>query len=171
MTHYGTLAGADTYNATRGRAEWADAPDQERAAALIRGSDYVDQRYRGQAGACDGPRFPGRKAGGRAQEREWPRSGATDRDGNIILINEVPREVEQATYEAAYRELLQPGSLSPDYVPSEQVSREKVGPIEVSYATSTDGDGVPNRPVVTVIDEILGPVLARRPCGTAVLVV
>lgn len=171
MNHYGTLAGADTYHAARGRAEWADAPEQERIAALIRGSDYVDQRYRGQAGPCYRPPFPGRKTGGRTQEREWPRTGATDRDGNIILTTEVPREVEHATYEAAYRELLQPGSLSPDYVPSEQVSREKVGPIEVSYATSTDGDGVPNRPVVTVIDEILGPVLARRFCGPAVRVV
>lgn len=171
MAHYGTLAAADAYHAARGRAEWVDAPDAERTAALIRGSDYVDQRYRGQAGAYDGPRFPGRKTSGRAQEREWPRAGATDRDGNIILPTEVPREVERAAYEAAYRELLQPGSLSPDFVPSEQVSREKVGPIEVSYASGADGDAVPNRPVVTVIDEILGPVLARRHCGPAVRVV
>lgn len=165
MSHYGTLAAADEYQAARGRAEWDAAAEAARTAALVRGSDYVDQRYTG----TDCPAtFPGQRAGGRAQERAWPRTGAVDRDGNPVDPGTVPDEVVRATYEAAYRELLAPGSLSPDYVPAEQVTREKVGPIEVSYADGAGGQA--NRPVVPVIDEILAGLLFRR-CGIGVRVV
>lgn len=170
MTHYGTLEGADAYHAARGRAEWGSASEDARTAALVRGSDYIDQRYRGLAGDCAGPSFPGTKTGGRAQEREWPRIGATDRGGVSIDPAEIPAEVVRASFEAALRELLQPGSLSPDYIASEQVTREKVGPIDISYEGKAES-GVPNRPVVTIVDEILAPVLARRYCGPAVMVV
>ncbi|MFC4729097.1 DnaT-like ssDNA-binding protein [Coralloluteibacterium thermophilus] len=165
MSHYGTLAAADEYHAARGRAEWVGASEPDRAAALVRGSDYVDQRY---ATAGCGATFPGTRTGGRNQERAWPRTGAQDRDGNAIPPDQVPAEVERAAYEAAYRELLNPGSLSPDYVPAQQVTREKVGPIEVSYAGSQDGSG--SRPVIPVIDEILAGLLFR-PCGIGVRVV
>lgn len=170
MDHYGTLEGADTYHAARGRAEWGNASADDRTAALVRGSDYIDQRYRGPVGECAGQSFPGTKTGGRAQEREWPRTGATDRSGNPIDWAEIPVEVERAAFEAALRELLQPGSLSPDYIASELVTREKVGPIDISYEGKVES-GVPNRPFVTVVDEILAPVLARRFCGPAVMVV
>lgn len=165
MAHYGTLAEADAFHAARGRAEWAAASEGDRTAALVRGSDYIDQRY--TAAACTSA-FPGRRAGGRAQEREWPRIGAADRAGEAIPADSVPSEVLRATFEAAYRELLAPHSLSPDYVPAEQVTREKVGPIEVSYAAGDGAQG--NRPVVPVIDEILAGLLARR-CGIGVAVV
>lgn len=173
MDHYGTLAGADAYHAARGREDWAEADEPDRLAALVRGSDYIDQRYRGAAmGGCAGPSFPGKKAGGRAQPLEWPRTGAVDRGGDPIAADEVPVEVERAAYEAAYRELLEPGSLSPDYIPAQLVTREKVGPIEVSYSDKAGGAGDnPMRPVTTVIDEILGPVLLRRYCGPGVRVV
>jgi hypothetical protein len=74
----------------------------------------------------------------------------------------VPREVEHATYEAALREAANPGSLSPDFVASRQVIKQKVGPLERTFADATDAGGIPTRPVVTVIDEILAPV-TRRP--------
>ncbi len=171
MAYYGTLADANVYNADRGRADWAAGTEPDREAALVRGSDYVDQRYGAQACGCGGPAFPGKKTGGREQEREWPRTGATDRAGNPIPDDEVPIEVERATYEAAYRELLNPGSLSPDYVPAQLVNKEKVGPIEVGYAVSQDADGNPLRPVVTVIDEILSGLLTKAFCWPAVRVV
>jgi len=162
---YGTLTEADAYHAARGRADWAAADVDARTAALVRGSDYIDQRYTG-AGCVS--TFPGVRAGGRAQDREWPRIGAVDRAGEAVPSETVPSEVLRAAYEAAYRELLQPGSLSPDYVPAAQVASEKVGPIEIRYAS---GDGAqPNRPVVPVIDEILAPLLFRR-CGVGLVVV
>lgn len=164
MSHYGTLPEADAYHAARGRADWVEGNQDARTAALVRGSDYVDQRYT----AADCPAtFPGRRAGGRSQEREWPRDGVVDREGSAVDPAVVPPEVVRASFEAAYREFKAPGSLSPDYVATEQVTREKVGAIETSYATGGDQ---PNRPVVPAIDEILAGLLFRR-CGVGVRVV
>lgn len=170
MDYYGTLVDADLYNAQRGRSGWAEFSDEERIAALVRGSDYVDWRYRRTGDGCASS-FPGVKTGGRSQDREWPRTGAVDRNGDPIPSDEVPVEVIRATFEAAYREALEPGSLSPDYVPSQLVTREKVGPIEVSYSDPSKLGSNPNSPVVTVIDEILAPILFKRYCGSGVFVV
>lgn len=161
---YGTLSDANQYHADRGNAAWAGT-DESKTAALIRASDYIDGRYRYQAaGGCWRSMFRGTKTGGRAQEREWPRTGATDSDGNAIPDNEVPVEVERATYEAALRELTEPGSLSPDFVASGQVTRETVGPITVQYAAGqAEGAMTPNRPVVTAVDDILTGLICDRP--------
>lgn len=159
MEHYGTLAEADAYHAARGRTAWEEAAEPARVAALVRGSDYIDQRYR----------FPGTRTGGQAQDRAWPRTGVTAPDG-AIPAGEVPAEVERATYEAAFRELVTPGSLSPDYVPARQVVRQKVGPLERTFATAADTGGNPVRPVVSAIDEILAALL-YRPSGIGVRVV
>ena len=163
MEHYGTLAEADAYHAARGRTAWEEAAEQARTAALIVASDYLDGRYRYQLNGCWRSMFSGSKTAGRAQEREWPRTGAKDSAGEPIPADEVPAEIQRATYEAAYRELTEAGSLSPDYVPGGQVTREKVGPVEVSYAAPQVVDGIPpNMPVIPVIDGILGGLLCQR---------
>ena len=165
--HYGTLAAADAYHAARANTAWADAAEPARIAALVRASDYIDARYVYQRGGCWASMFPGEKTGGRAQERAWPRTGVKG-----VGPDEVPAEVERATYEAAARELAEPGSLLPDYVASGQVTREKVGPIEVSYATAQGGDGPPNMPQLPAVDRILAGLLCQRPAfGIGVRVV
>ena len=167
MTHYGTLAAADAYHAARGNVAWGDAAEPARVAALVRASDYVDARYVYQRGGCWASMFPGEKTGGRAQGRAWPRTGV---DG--VPDDEVPAEVERATYEAAYRELSEPGSLLPDYVASSQLTRVKVGPIEESYATAQGGDGPPNMPQLPAVDRLLAGLLCQRPAfGVGVRVV
>lgn len=172
---YGTLEGADTYHAEHGNAAWAQGSEEARTAALVRAMDYIDGRYRyllpnGRWASM----FPGVRTEGRGQPNEWPRSGAVDYDGNEIPADQVPDEVDRATYEAALRELTEPGSLSPDFIAAGQVTREKVGPIEVSYAdvaAADDGRATPNRPVVPVIDEILAPLLRTPAAFPAVRVV
>lgn len=135
--------------------------------------------------------FSGVRTGGRAQVREWPRKPITadqaynrqdawgaprvpygykglpypatvfDLDGNPIPTDAVPAEIEYATYEAALRELTSPGGLSPDYVYSGRVTSERIGPIGVTYAGPMNGaDDV--RPVVTIIDDILAPLIATK---------
>lgn len=174
MSYYGNTSDAAAYHAARGNSEWADLDEEAAEAALLRGSDYVDQRYRERlASGRWASRFPGERAGGRAQAREWPRVNAVDYEGNEIPDDEAPIEVVNATYEAALREAILPGSLSPDYTPSELATKEKVGPIEVQYATG-QGEGskdIPTRPVISVIDEILAPVLIQRYDMPAVAVV
>jgi hypothetical protein len=161
MAIYGTLEDATTYHAAHDNAAWAAAAsDALRTAALVRATAYIDGRYRHQfpTGRWQSM-FPGTRTDGRAQDLEWPRTDATDYEGNEIAADVVPVEVEHATYEAALRELADPGSLSPDFVPTSQVVKEKVGPIEVQYAEAKGR--APTRPVITEIDEIISPVIVK----------
>lgn len=176
MAFYGTASDAAAYHTSRGRgARWDALADPE--AALESGSDYIDQRYRERlpSGRWTSM-FVGTKVGGRAQLRAWPRVGGVDSNGDPVESDEVPIEVEFATYEAALRLGENPGSLSPDYVATSQAIKEKVGPVEVQYADtsatkSDDGHSPPSRPQVPVIDEILAPLLIRRYDLPAVMVV
>lgn len=170
---YGTLEDADGYHQARGNAAWAAGTEQAREGALIRATDYIDGRYRVLlASGRWASMFPGVRTAGRGQPNEWPRTGAVDYDGDQIQPDEIPDEIERATYEAALRELASPGSLSPDFVAVEQVTKEKVGPIEVNYADGSNAGGAtPNRPIISAIDEILAPLLRTPAVGPAVRVV
>lgn len=158
---YGSVAAADAYHAARGNTAWIGTSEAKQA-ALIRASAYIDGTYYN--------RFSGSKVGGRAQTLQWPRTGATDADGNAVAADSVPTEVEQATYEAVLRELAKPGSLRPDYVAASTVKRVKVDVLEKEYAVSSAGGPADVTPVIGVIDAILAPLLTRW-VGPAVLVV
>ena len=170
---YGTVAAADAYHAARANTAWA-GDEVAKQAALIRASAYIDGKYQFQ-NACGRweSLFSGSKTGGRAQALQWPRTGATDNEGNAIPVDEVPIEIEQATYEAALREIVLPGSLSPDYVASGAIKRQKVDVLEIEYQSAAPGAaGVPTRPVITVVDEMVAPLLGcKTACGVAVFVV
>lgn len=151
--YYGTIANADEYHTARGNTAWTGT-DPAKLAALTRASQYIDAM-----GQRDGlSLFPGTKTDGRAQVLAWPRTGATDWSGAAILPDEVPVEVLYSTYEAALRELVTPGSLSPDYVPGAQVKREKVDVLETEYMGTADGVN-PVRPVVSIVMDMLAPVM------------
>ncbi|WP_420465611.1 DnaT-like ssDNA-binding protein [Panacagrimonas sp.] len=161
--YYGNLTDAAAYHVDRGNAAWDALTSTAQEAALVRASQYIDGRYRWRlmSGRWQSM-FRGTKTGGRAQILEWPRTGATDYEGNEIGSTEVPTEVEYATYEAALREAADPGSLSPDYTASAQAIREKVGPVEVQYGEMKATDNTtPNRPVIPLIDEIIAPLVFR----------
>lgn len=169
---YGTVAAADVYHAARANAAWT-GDDVAKQAALIRASVYIDGRYRKllTSGVWQSL-FLGVKTEGRGQAREWPRTGAEDYEGHAIPSDQVPVEVEQATYEAALRELAAPGSLSPDFVAASTVKRQKVGPIEEEFSVAAGADGAASvRPVISIIDEMIAPVLAARYTLPAVFVV
>lgn len=164
---YGTVEKADEYHEARGReSRWDAVTDKE--AALLRGSEYIDQRYRQKLKSGRWlPMFRGQRTEGREQAREWPRTGAADYAGHEIPDDQVPVEVEHAAYEAALREGENPGSLSPDYVMTEQVRSEKAGPIETNYVPTSNlklpqGVETPNRPIIPEIDEIMAPLLVPR---------
>ncbi|WP_236248314.1 DnaT-like ssDNA-binding protein [Pseudomonas mosselii] len=171
--YYGTVAGADAYHLARGNAAWAAATDEEKQAALVRASGYVDGMVGQQASNATAGCvyvFPGLKAGGYSQALQWPRTGAVDRMGDQVPSDIVPAAIEQATYEAAAREHATPGSLNPDFVPSQVVQREKVGPLEQEFAVAKNGN--PSiRPVIGVIDSLLYPLLVVRCPAPAVYVV
>lgn len=165
---YGTVAAADIYHTARGNTAWAGSPD-DKTAALLRASAYVDSFGNGPAAFT---LWPGVKTAGRLQLRAWPRTGAFDIDGAAIDADTVPVEVEHATYEAALREIVAPGSLTPDYTPGSQVKREKVDVLEVEYMTAADtGNGNPVRPVVDTVRDLLAPLLFGYVGMTAITVV
>ena len=79
----------------------------------------------------------------------------------------MPAEVLNATYEAALRELITPGSLSPDFVASQQVKSESIGPISTTYQDSLSIEDV--RPVVSIVNDLMSPIVgASGPtlCGS-----
>jgi hypothetical protein len=146
------------YGDDAGFTVWATAagytvPAGTVAAARQRGSLFIDGNY--------GARFPGTPTGGLEQEREWPRTGASDRYGNAIDAATIPTRVINASYEAALRELQSPGSLAPDITPGKVKKRVKVeGAVEVEYAVG-QGTAAEQQPVITVIDGLLAPLLTQ----------
>jgi hypothetical protein len=155
---YLTVDDATTYHVANGNAGWASegsSPSDALEAAIVRASSYIDRTYRA--------RFPGSRKNGRAQGLEWPRLRAKDIYGEAIGDSEVPLEVRMATAEAALRELQAPGSLSPDYVASEKVVSERVGPLAVTYSDKLSSSGPGSTtPVVSIIDGILEPIIGAK---------
>jgi hypothetical protein len=157
---YGSLADAYAYHEARGNTAWTSTPPSPESdtqkAALIRATSYIDGRY--------GAKFPGTKKRGREQALAWPREDALDRDGYEIEDDEVPAEVERATFEAALRELVSPNSLNPDVVMTDRVKSEKVDVIAVEYAASTQASD--SIPVVGQIDDILAVLIGGAVSST-----
>lgn len=148
-TAYGTTAAYKTWATARG-ISYAGKSDDEIAAARLRASEYIDATYRSQ--------FPGVKTDGRDQDREFPRSGAVDREGYAIPSDEVPVEIENATYEATKVELVSAYSLAPDIVAGGgTIKREKVGPLETEY--QLDGSITAT---FQAIEQALGSLLVMR---------
>jgi hypothetical protein len=148
MAGYGTNEGFTAYATAAGYT----VPAGDIGAARQRGSTYVDGTY--------GDRFSGLPTGGVEQDRAWPRTGATAY-GSALASDVIPVRVVNASYEAALLELQAPGSLSAVVSGSSLVKREKVeGAVEVEYAVSDKTDlATAARPVVTVIDGMLAPLL------------
>ncbi|WP_019170672.1 DnaT-like ssDNA-binding protein [Pseudaminobacter salicylatoxidans] len=129
----------------------AGKQDAEIEQALRRGTRWLDSTY--------GQRFIGSVA--RVdQALEWPRSGAVWR-GSELPSDTIPRQVQNAACEAAWREAATPGSLSPDYVAAERVKQEQVGDLSVTYM-DTAGGAADVAPVVSVIDGMLAGLVAAK---------
>ncbi|MBN9034170.1 MAG: hypothetical protein BGO05_16690 [Rhizobiales bacterium 63-7] len=162
MAGYGTNQGFRDYALLAGHVVSDDTTEEKITAARNRGALAID-RFE--------PRLSGHRTGGFAQERAWPRTGAVTQWGEPIGDNEIPAAIVSASYEASWLELTNPGSLSPVIVGSEQVKREKVGPLEIEYAASASvADLVAlATPVVTAIETMLWPFLMPRMPGIMVV--
>ncbi|MGV1787366.1 MULTISPECIES: DnaT-like ssDNA-binding protein [Agrobacterium] len=128
---YGDNAGFTAYAEAAGYVIPDGTTDPQISAARQRGSLVID-RFE--------PRFSGMRTEGFAQVNAWPRTGASTYYGEAIPSDFVPMAVVNASYEAAFLELTNPGILSPVVTGSSTVKREKVGSLEVEYATSSSTD-------------------------------
>lgn len=161
MAGYGTDDGFTAWLTANGYTLAVSAPSK--AVLRERGSVYIDGAY--------GDRFPGRPTGGLAQERAWPRTGATVY-GSTLASDLVPQRVIDASYMAAYLDATQPGALAVLVDPAKRVKRQKVDTIEREFfEPGANGAAIVAAPVSTVIEGLLAPLIGLASAEPAVLVV
>lgn len=132
MDYYGSVDGFKAYHLKRNNEIPATMDDEDIESALTVASEWIDHSY--------GNLFVGTKTGGFLQERQWPRISATVIQGRSIYTyptDAIPFQVEYATYEAALRQAVNPGSLQADFTPGKYKSVTIEGAVSVEYAGFT----------------------------------
>lgn len=147
---YVSVAYADSYFENLGQTLWTEtASDEAKESALIKGAQYLQQKYR--------LLWKGSRVNA-FQSLDWPRRGVDVPDffdpfyrqvnvplqfQDTVFIGEnvVPVEVQQAQLLLAITTIDSAGgstsSLQPSY--GRKTKREKVGSLEVEYMTAIDG--------------------------------
>lgn len=153
---YGTVDAFQAYWVDRGQQAAIIAfDDPEISAALLVASGWLDAAFRSS--------FAGIKVGGRDQIRDWPRNGVQDIYGYYVPNDSIPREVQNATFEAALRQLQTPGVFFKDYTASKYKSVSISGAISVDFAIGSAYDFQTQMPAVAAI---LAPVLTAMGGGS-----
>ncbi|HYE46226.1 MAG TPA: DnaT-like ssDNA-binding protein [Caulobacter sp.] len=155
MAGYGDDATFDAWLASNGYSLPPGAP----ATAVLRqrGSTYLDGLY--------GSRYTGAPTGGYAQERAWPRTGATAYS-MAIPDNVIPTPIIHASYAAALQEAKTPGSLAPVVTAGRQIKREKVeGAVEREYFQGGDDATANAVPVLAEVAGLVAPYLLPEDNG------
>ena len=114
---YASADQADTYWSDRGNAAWADATDDEKAAALIQATDYLN----GLSWATGTPVGDG---------MAWPRTGAVSPSGGLFSMSMVPNAVVQATCYMA-GEII--GGATPLAATDRPLTKLKAGAVEMEW--------------------------------------
>lgn len=141
---------ADTYHADRGNTSWAAASTGNRELALIKATDYVEQRFQ--------LRFIGRRVV-EDQSLSFPRKELVDRQGRLFAEDVVPRGVKYAVFEYALRALTAP-LLSDPSATGGAIKRklERVGSLE-EETEYVDGASASILPKYPTADLMLAPFL------------
>lgn len=127
----------DSYFSDRNEPAWAAKTTQEKEAAIIKATQYIDTRY-----TFDGDKLnPGQEISGKElQTTAFPRRDLFDHyDNNVIGI---PTRLKNATAEAAFISLSQSLFLTVSVDDTGNVissTKKKVGQIEKSVTYSTSG--------------------------------
>lgn len=149
---YGADAGFVAYFAERG-VTIAQA-QALREQALIRATDFLDQRY------C----FKGYRLKPETQALQWPRYGVYV-EGYELPAAPLPVDLVKATYELAHRALAADLSPDPTFDASGVAvvkSRDKVGPIEVEREFSGGSASSSFAPVYPEVDALLRRLVVAR---------
>jgi len=131
---YSSLAAATSYHALRGNDVWADADENDQVVALVRATQYVDERWTFLSIIFnDDP----------AQALQFPRYEMYDRNGADVSET-VPVEITQATQEYALQVLGDGTALinlspTPTQTSGDAITynREKVGSLETEVRFDT----------------------------------
>lgn len=147
-----SVAYVDAYHTARGNTTWT-GQTAAKEQAIVRASAFLSNSYRWK-----GWPVKGRAHADGAQALAWPRAWVTDRYDYPVADDIVPEEVKQACAEIALREIVTPGTMTPDYTPHSRVKMERVGPLAVEYDMSRpDAEGA--RPVLLIVRDLIGEFL------------
>jgi len=123
-------------------------------AALVRATTWIDNTYR--------TRFQGWPVKLRAQALQWPRIGVFDQNGIYVATDSIPKEIVQATCEAAIRELAEAGSLAPDLDRGGNIKELGAGSVRIVYGANASA-----QTTFQIIDGILAGLLGSPSAFTA----
>ena len=142
----------EIYSSERGR-DLSPYSDENKITALIRASEYLSESFNWKGIRKKGRNY---EDGTEFQALAWPRYGVTDDDGFYVPDDEIPREVQWATAEAAFYEIEDPSALRPAYIAHNRARMIKAGSVAITYDTSTTSQNIyGTRPVLlSVIDLI-----------------
>lgn len=153
MAGYGNDQGFEAWLASNGLSLPDDAPAP--AALRERGSNHVD-----------GHEFPGAPTGGFAQERAWPRTGATA-NLKTIPADVIPVAIVNASYAAAYYEAQNPGALTGASARDPRIKRQRTrveGAVDSETEYFTTGDAAEDAKVsIAAVEGLLAPFVYQQP--------
>lgn len=154
---YGNAADFKNYLTERGKEVSQDWADSKIESALLVSSEWLDRKFEslwiGYKLTYD-------------QLRSWPRQSAVTETfpSYVYKIDEIPYQVVDATYEAAFRELQKPGCLQVDFTPNKYKSVKVEGAISVEYNTGfTYASDIQND--FPIIDEIMSGLISTDKNG------
>jgi len=149
--NYGTVQAFKDYHSARNVIIDASLTDAVIQGHLLVASEWVDDMY--------GDRFFGDPTDGFEQDRQWPRIAAITNTNPSYSFDddEIPDRVVYATYEAAYREILESGSLRKDFTPENYESVTIEDALSVKYKNHTQAHEIQTQ--FPVIASLLTPLL------------
>ena len=119
---YVSLASCAEYLNSKGLTTWASATTTTREVSLINSCMWMEiLPWKGQKALSTDPLV-------------WPRRSVFDRDGYPVLSTEIPRDIKRGQMELAYRYFLNKSPFVDIASGDGYVTKEVVGPIEVSYS-------------------------------------
>lgn len=123
---YGNVDDFKEYFTLRGKEIPEDWDDSKIESALLVSSEWLDNQFENS--------WIGYKVEFN-QERSWPRQSAVVQSFPyyVYKTDEIPEQIDKATYEAAFRELTKQGSLQVDFTPNKYKSVSVDGAISVEY--------------------------------------
>lgn len=135
---YGTLAGAKKYLGvalSEAAAAWnALVDDDAKEKTMVNATRLLDRQiWKGTAVGT--PAFD--------VVLQWPRAGATDRNGVVVDESTVPVAIEQATYELAALIALDPTVYTAASTGS-NIQSLRAGPVGITYFRATNGTRLPS---------------------------
>lgn len=131
---YGNVDDFKEYFTLRGKIVPEDWDNSKIESALLVSSEWLDNQFENS--------WIGYKIDFK-QERSWPRQSAVVQSFPYYAYktDEIPEQVVKATYEAAFRELTEQGSLQVDFTPNKYKSVSVDGAISVEYANVSYASG------------------------------